>query len=569
MRPLNTFLILLLFGATLSAQTARVQVIHNSADAAADTVDVWLNNTLLLDNFAFRNASPFVSAPAGVPIEIRIKDKASTDTTNPIALFTFTLAANETYVVVADGIVSPTGYNPATPFDLKVYGMGRETASNASNTDVLVHHGSTDAPVVDVVEVGAVGATLIDDMAYGEFRGYLELPTADYRIQIRDASGTVAVAEYLAPLATLNAQGAALVVVASGFLDPANNSNGPAFGLYAALPTGGELLELPGATLSVARAQIIHNSADAAAAEVDVWLNEVKLVPGFKFREATPFVDLPAGAPLDVALTGPNSTDPSGAAFAAALTPEAGKTYIIVANGILSGTGYNPSQPFNLYLYDMGRESADNPGNTDVLVFHGATDAPVVDVVETAAGAGTIVDDLAYGDFRGYLELATADYALDIRDETGAVTVASYLAPLSTLNLDDEALVVLASGFLDPSENSNGPAFGLYAALASGGALVALPITTGVGTLPIDGANLYPNPAVSSFDLALSLTATENLSYIITDLQGRIVDAARLGTLSEGAHNFRFSVSNLDAGQYNLTLTGTQGARNFPIQVVR
>ena len=52
----------------LNAQTARLQVIHNSADVAADQVDVYLNGTLLLDNFAFRTATPFIDAPAGTAI---------------------------------------------------------------------------------------------------------------------------------------------------------------------------------------------------------------------------------------------------------------------------------------------------------------------------------------------------------------------------------------------------------------------------------------------------------------------------------------------------------------------
>ena len=51
--------------------TARMQVIHNSADKAAETVDVYLwngdKNSLVvkLDDFAFRTATPFVDVPAG------------------------------------------------------------------------------------------------------------------------------------------------------------------------------------------------------------------------------------------------------------------------------------------------------------------------------------------------------------------------------------------------------------------------------------------------------------------------------------------------------------------------
>ncbi|MBN1185203.1 MAG: DUF4397 domain-containing protein, partial [Bacteroidales bacterium] len=212
---------LLMSGSTLLfGQTARVQVIHNSADKAADTVDVWANDAILLDNFAFRTASPFVDVPAGVDIDITIQPKSSTDTTNGLWRKTYNLAAGETYVLIANGIVIPAGYNPAPAFDIFVYAMGQEAAGQAGNTDVLVFHGSTDAPSVDVYEPYA-GLRVIDDMAYGEFTGYLPLATADYSLMIQTDDGHTAVAQFGAPLQTLNLDGAALVVVASGFLSPA------------------------------------------------------------------------------------------------------------------------------------------------------------------------------------------------------------------------------------------------------------------------------------------------------------------------------------------------------------
>ncbi len=70
-----------------------------------------------------------------------------------------------------------------------------------------------------------------------------------------------------------------------------------------------------------------------------------------------------------------------------------------------------------------------------------------MDIVEVGAGAGTIVDDISYTEFQGYLELPTADYTIDVRDETGTTTVASYEVPLAALNLDGVALVAVASGF--------------------------------------------------------------------------------------------------------------------------
>ncbi len=148
-----------------------------------------------------------------------------------------------TYVLVANGIVSASGYMPATPFDIYVNAVGQEEAGTSGNTDVLVFHGATDAPTVDVYEPYA-GLRAVDDMSYGEFQGYLELANADYSLQVQTSDGRTAVAEYAAPLETLGLSDSALTVVASGFLNPANNSNGEAFGLYVALPMGGDLIAL-------------------------------------------------------------------------------------------------------------------------------------------------------------------------------------------------------------------------------------------------------------------------------------------------------------------------------------
>ena len=116
------------FTATTFGQ-ARVQVIHNSADEAAETVDVWLNDVLLIDDFKFRTATPFIDAPANTEFTISIQPSNSTSADNPLWSQNYTLADGETYLLVANGIVSPTGYSPSQAFDIYVYGMAREAAS--------------------------------------------------------------------------------------------------------------------------------------------------------------------------------------------------------------------------------------------------------------------------------------------------------------------------------------------------------------------------------------------------------------------------------------------------------
>lgn len=549
--------------------TASAQIIHNAADIGATQVDIYLNDQLLLDNFAFRTATPFINVPAGLPIDVVIQPQNSTDTTNALARFNYTLTAGESYVIVADGIASQSGYAPLRPFDLKVYAGARTSASNPNNVDVLVHHGSTDAPTVDVAEISAVGNVLLDNLAYSDFTGYLELPTADYRLQLLNSSATQTIAAFDAPLSTLGLQGGAAVVVASGFVDPSVNGQGPAFGLYAALPSGGPLVALPASTNANAGVQVIHNSADLAAERVDVWLNDEKMLDNFRFRTASPFVDIPAAIPVIVSIAGPASTDTSAALAQFTYTLDENGQYIIVANGIVSASGYNPATPFDLYVQGNARTQAANTGETDVLVFHGATDAPTVDVAEIGAGAGTIVDDLAYGQFQGYLELPTANYRLAVQDQTGSTTVATYDAPLSALGLENAALTVLASGFLNPAANSDGPDFGLYVALPAGGALIPLPVTTGVEDAILGNTQLYPNPARNQARLAFTLEKASEVGYMIVDMRGRVVAGANLGTLPAGQHFTQLFTADWAAGMYKVVITTSSGATSLPLTIQR
>lgn len=526
----------------LPASTARAQIIHNAADTSLEEVDVYINGTLALDDFVFRTATPFIDLPASVAFEVAIAKGSTTSVADAFFTTPVTLGRNESYTIIADGVTSPVA-----DFTLAVYDMAQEEAALGTETDVLIHHGSYDAPTVDIVEVGAGAGIIVDDISYLDFQGYLPLPTDNYAIQVTDDDGTVIVAAYEAPLADLGLDGAAIVAVASGFLNPADFNNGPSFGIWVALADGGPLVELPTTT---ARAQIIHNSADALAEVVDVYVNGNLAINDFAFRTATPFIDLPASAGIEVAVAPRNSTSVADAIATLPFVLERNATYIIVADGIVSPTGYDPAPPFSLEVYDMGQEAAAVATNTDVLVHHGATDAPTVDVAEVGVGAGTIVDDISYTEFQGYLELATENYILQVQDETGANVVQTYAAPLADLGLDGAALVIIASGFLDPSNNSDGAGFGLWVALPAGGGLIELPITTVLGANDFAENTLvvFPNPVDNI--LYVGGEILDGTSYSIYDLTGRLVVESSLNVSDNS-----IDMSAISQGIYQLVLS--------------
>ncbi len=134
-----------------------------------------------------------------------------------------------------------------------------------------------------------------------------------------------------------------------------------------------------------ARLQVIHNAADPAASVVDIYVNGSLYEDDFAFREATEFRTVPAGVQLNIGVAPGNSTSANDAIATIPVTLAAGKTYVAIANGVLDPTAFaaNPSaRPigFNLYARDGIREKSNWNSTVDLIAFHGATDAPTVDV---------------------------------------------------------------------------------------------------------------------------------------------------------------------------------------------
>ena len=228
--------------------TARLQVIHNAADPGAASVDIYVNGNLLLDDFAFRAATPFIDVPAGVELSIAVAPPTSTSVDDAIATFPVTLAADETYVVFANGVLDPNDFavNPEAldiGFTLFPVAGAREAAENIDNVEFFVFHGATDAPAVDVL---AGDAKLVDGASYGDATGYLSVPPASYVLDVTPAGANeTVVASFTADLS--GTAGASAVVFASGFLSPEANQNGASFALGVALADGTVLVIEPDA----------------------------------------------------------------------------------------------------------------------------------------------------------------------------------------------------------------------------------------------------------------------------------------------------------------------------------
>ncbi|MBL0103833.1 MAG: DUF4397 domain-containing protein [Bacteroidetes bacterium] len=130
---------------------AEIQIIHNAADPAADTVDVYVNGTLTLDDFAFRTATPFLSVPSGTLLDIGVAPGNSTSVSDTLRNFPVTLTSGQRYVAIANGVIDPMSFAPnpdaqSTAFTLFIQDNIKSVADSANLVDFIAVHGASDAP---------------------------------------------------------------------------------------------------------------------------------------------------------------------------------------------------------------------------------------------------------------------------------------------------------------------------------------------------------------------------------------------------------------------------------------
>jgi hypothetical protein len=554
-----SFVAAILFGAftvsNVSAQaTANLQIIHNSPDPAVSTVDIFVNGDEFLADVDFRSATAFTDVPAGVDLDVQIAP-ANAGIENAVGPFTFNLTEDENYQLIASGVVDPSAFTGAAGFTLEAYTPAQTEAADPSMVDVNVHHGSPDAPAVDVYTEQTGDTPPITNLAYPEFTGYVSLAPNNEMIGVAGAGGDI-LAEFSAPLADLNAAGASITVLASGFFDSNNASDGNGFGLLAVLADGTALLLDPVETAPmVANVQIIHNSPDPAASSVDVYVNGELTLPGVEFRTATEFLELPGDTPLDITVTPADAAIEDGIEFTG-VEFASGENYYVVASGVLDPMTFadNPDGVDTSFFLDVipNASTTADESNFDFLIYHGAPDAPAVDVA--ARDVAPLANGVSYTDYSAdYISVPANSYIIDISAAGADNPLVSFDADVSTLG--GQTGVILASGFLDPTSNNDGPGFGVIVVLTDG-TVVELGMATSnenvADGLPerFDLDQNYPNPFNPSTTISYSLPQSSQVTVEVYNITGQRVATLVNTEQSAGNYTVNFDASSLSSGMY-------------------
>jgi hypothetical protein len=541
----------------IQQDSARVQLIHNAADSTADTLDVYMNGVMLLDNFAFRTATPFMNVQAGQDMVISFVHKDSADTTGAVFTDTINFGVDSSYIVVASGNISDTGYLPMQPFMLHTMEMARDTSVAADSVDVLFYHGATDAPAFDIT--AGIGAfPLVDSLSYGMFSDYQRSNTAeDAPLQLMVAGGDSILGTYSFPSNTFALGGNAVTVLASGYMNQESNSNGPAFGLFMADPQGGKLIPLPQSPGdNEARIQLIHVSNDMNADTVDVYVNNMKVVDNLEFAYASPFMNVTEGQNVVVSFNNSNSTDTTGAVFKDTVSFTAGNTYVLVASGSSTDTISPVTRGIQLNMYEPAQEISGTPAMVDVLIYHGATSVPAINV-NLGGEAAILAGNISYGEFSGYTSIDTNNVNVDVSAAEGDSLIGSYLLPLQELNAKGRAFTIVAAGAAGDTtseDSTNANQLSLWVASSEGGQLMQLNSVLASAKKVDNNAyrmTLFPNPSSQGYtNVSYELSRPEEVNFNIYDLKGSLVRKISEGNKVPGQYLLNISTSGLNRGLY-------------------
>lgn len=227
------------------SQTAKIQAVHNSPDAALSQVDIYLGDIRIIDNIGFRVATPFLDAPVGIPLTFTIAPANSTSVADGFYSTTHVFNDGTTHVIVASGIQSATGYSPSPAFELTVFSGAFSDGFMPGYAGILINHSCTDAGNINVSETGIPLGMFIYDMPYSVFTaGYQSMPVMNYVIGVTKTADNTVLGSYSVPLATMQMDNKPAMILSSGFVNPENNSNGAEFGLFMVLPEGGNFIPL-------------------------------------------------------------------------------------------------------------------------------------------------------------------------------------------------------------------------------------------------------------------------------------------------------------------------------------
>ncbi|MDZ4745339.1 MAG: T9SS type A sorting domain-containing protein [bacterium] len=570
----------------LTAQdlTAKVQIAHNAADPTAVKLDVYLNGELYLDDFEFRTSTEFRDFVAGTETHIGLAPNTSTSVADTIINIAYTLVPNSRNVLVIEGVLTPASFKAnsdpsARPIGITVMRITdvRETGINPAQVDALFWHGATDVGALDLY--AGPSTELASNISYGSVSPYFNVLVGSVPFGVHNAGGAL-IETYRGNFGYRAGQ--AVILLTSGFLTPAENQNGPRFGLYLIDNEGGPFERLePQSTTPRAFVQFVNNSADVDNPVVDIWVDNVLVADNLEFRKATPYLQLNSNTQVIVVVAPPTSTTPADK-FAGApsvfstsftFTP---KQHMLVVNGLVSTSGYdvNPdplADPLGIAVHRIEDiKAGTTPDNAELFIMNGSTNAPALDLhARSTTDSIFITNGLSYGKTSQNVVIPLGALSIVANRPLGPSNAAVWQYDFSPFA--GKIIAGITSGFIYPQQKVGGAPFALLLVFDDGSTAVINQNTLDVIDDMTSSSNgrVFPNPASTDVTLSFENTTDAITSISIFNLLGARVSQEYVGLQPAGLVRAQLECSMLATGMYNVLVEAGATRTMIPLWIVR
>jgi hypothetical protein len=401
--PADSFRIIPLFESFASpgSGNAIVRILHAGADAPTVSLDVGAdgsNEIVDLARFADTGAGG-IDLPGGSPLTLGVVVDGLTVTTFTIPA----LDAGTEYFVIATGLLAQSDMMADDSFKLLAVdedgttGFIAQDGPDAGSAMLRAVHSSPDAPTVDVYAEG-ISTPLFTALAYGDASLYASVPAGMYNVQLRAHPSTEADPVVYETGMIEVAANQTITAIASGFLGSMDDAD-----KFRILP----LVEDFGMPQS-ALVRIVHAGPEAPSVDID--LGDDGTVD---YSDLARFADtgaagiaLPSGEALQVGIRVAGGDRVT--AFTTPALPD-GEEIFVIATGTLT-TPARADDGFSLLAVASTGSLGFIKQNPVVYALHGSPDAPAVDIY---AGESLLVENIAFGELSGTVQVPPGTYTLD------------------------------------------------------------------------------------------------------------------------------------------------------------
>ena len=211
---------------------AGIQFIHACADTSLEAIDLYINDSLYLSSFNFREASSFLEVPVNDSLRLSVVYPNAPASSAPLFEQTLNVAPNDNYRYVLAGILASQGYNPAPQLRWTILPAITEPAPNACALQLF--HAATDAGTMRIEESTTPIVPFFSALAFGEV-SYVNSLVAnqDYALGVYNNDVNFQYGVYALPVNSWSWGDSSVTILASGFRQPLNNSGGVPFALHA------------------------------------------------------------------------------------------------------------------------------------------------------------------------------------------------------------------------------------------------------------------------------------------------------------------------------------------------